>query len=735
MPTYILGLSAYYHDSAAALLKDGDIVAAAEEERFTRVKHERRFPEQAARYCLEEAKILAKDLAAVAYYDKPILMLDRLLETYLAFAPRGFSNFRRALPLWAKEKIFLPRRIGGFLGKEFAGKMLFFPHHLSHAASAFYPSPFERAAILTVDGVGEWSTATLGLGSKDGVRLIKEIRFPHSLGLLYSAFTYYLGFTVNSAEYKVMGLAPYGAPRYYDTIMSRLIEVRDDGSFWMDMRYFNYCQGLTMTSPAFDRLFGGPRRKPESALEPRHLDLAASVQKVCEDIMLKMAKNARQETGADNLCLAGGVALNCVANGLIAREKIFKRIFVQPAAGDAGGALGAALLAHHQYLGNPRTPRRPDSMKGALLGPAFSPEEIRRALKERGVSYEEMAEDKLLDELCALLEKGSVIGLFRGRMEFGPRALGARSIIADPRNPAMQKRLNLKIKFRESFRPFAPAILAEDATDYFDIKEESPYMLLTAPIRERRRLTPPAGDAAAGLAQLNIPRSVLPAVTHVDYSARIQTVSREANPFFHGLLSRFKARTGCPALVNTSFNVRGEPIVRAPQEALECFLATGMDALAMENFLVKKTGQEPAPNPSARRPRDDWNPNEKKTRNFALSLLGGALLASVVLFLRGRPQWRWVAAGGLLCGAAAYFWRTAGVWLYRAVNGLARALAALLTGAILAVAYYAFVSPFALLLRCWRKDRLDLRPGRAESFWAAMPKADEKDKINDERLY
>ncbi len=601
MPTYILGLSAYYHDSAAALLKDGEIVAAAEEERFTRVKHEREFPEEAARYCLAEAGISAKELAAVAYYDKPILMLDRLLETYLAYAPRGFSNFRRALPLWAKEKIFLPRRIGKFLGSDFTGKMLFFPHHLSHAASAFYPSPFERAAVLTVDGVGEWSTATLGVGAGNDVRLLKEIRFPHSLGLLYSAFTYYLGFRVNSAEYKVMGLAPYGEPKYYDTILSRLVELKEDGSFWMDMRYFNYCEGLTMTSPAFDRLFGGPARKPESPLEPRHLDLAASIQKVCEAIMLKMARHAQAATGEENLCLAGGVALNCVANGLIAREKIFKDIFVQPAAGDAGGALGAALLAHHQYLGQTRTLRRPDAMKSSLLGPFFLSEEIRQAINERGLSCLELAEDELIEKLCALLEAGAAVGLFRGRMEFGPRALGARSIIADPRNPAMQKRLNLKIKFRESFRPFAPAILEEDAAEYFEIDGPSPYMLLTAPIRARHRLAPAPGDAAAGLARLNIPRSNLPAVTHVDYSARLQTVSRSANPFFHALLSRFKARTGCPALVNTSFNVRGEPIVRAPREAIECFLATGMDALAMENFLLKKTGNEPAPSPFAGR--------------------------------------------------------------------------------------------------------------------------------------
>ena len=599
MPTYILGLSAYYHDSAAALLKDGEIVAAAEEERFTRVKHEREFPEEAARYCFAQAGITAKELAAVAYYDKPILMLDRLLETYLAYAPRGFSNFRRALPLWAKEKIFLPRRIGKFLGSDFTGKMLFFPHHLSHAASAFYPSPFERAAVLTVDGVGEWSTATLGVGAGNDVRLLKEIRFPHSLGLLYSAFTYYLGFRVNSAEYKVMGLAPYGEPKYYDTILSRLVELKEDGSFWMDMRYFNYCEGLTMTSPAFDRLFGGPARKPESPLEPRHLDLAASIQKVCEAIMLKMARHAQAATGEENLCLAGGVALNCVANGLIAREKIFKDIFVQPAAGDAGGALGAALLAHHQYLGQTRTLRRPDAMKSSLLGPFFLSEEIRQAINERGLSCLELAEDELIEKLCALLEAGAAVGLFRGRMEFGPRALGARSIIADPRNPAMQKRLNLKIKFRESFRPFAPAILEEDAAEYFEVDGPSPYMLLTAPIRARHRLAPAPGDAAAGLARLNIPRSNLPAVTHVDYSARLQTVSRSANPFFHALLSRFKARTGCPALVNTSFNVRGEPIVRAPREAIECFLATGMDALAMENFLLRKTGNEPAPSPFA----------------------------------------------------------------------------------------------------------------------------------------
>ncbi|MHB2025287.1 MAG: carbamoyltransferase family protein [Elusimicrobiota bacterium] len=569
----VLGISAYYHDSAAALIRNGRIIAAAEEERFTRVKHDRAFPQNAAAYCLKEAGIGPENLAAVAYYDKPLLAFERLLETYLAFAPAGLGSFCRAVPAWTKEKIFLSRTIDNALHGKFSGKMLFFPHHLSHAASAFYPSPFERAAILTADGVGEWSTATIGIGDKNTVRLIEEIRFPHSLGLLYSAFTYYLGFRVNSGEYKVMGLAPYGQPRYYDAIASNLIHIKKDGSFWMNMRYFNYCQGLTMTSRMFETLFEGQPRRPESELTQRHMDLAASVQKVVNEVMIKMARHARALTGEENLCLAGGVALNCTANGILSREKIFKRIFAQPAAGDAGGALGAAFLAVNSYFDHPRTVQTPDSMHGGFVGPAFSRENALGVLKNRRLIHIELSEDALIKTLCDLLDSGMIVGLFRGRMEFGPRALGARSILADPRKHDMRKRLNLMIKLRESFRPFAPSVPEEDAADYFDGKGD-PYMMTTVLVKEARRQN-------------------LPAVTHVDGSARVQIVSAKTNPFFHRLLRAYQAKTGCPVLINTSFNVRGEPIVMDPDNAVDCFMNSGLDALAIDNFLLLKSEQAP----------------------------------------------------------------------------------------------------------------------------------------------
>ncbi|MBI4060857.1 MAG: carbamoyltransferase [Elusimicrobia bacterium] len=593
--SYILGISAFYHDSAAALLRDGEIVAAAQEERFTRIKHDRGFPRRAVEYCLSAAGIGVADIELAAYYDKPLLTFDRLLETYLAFAPAGFQSFRAAMPVWLHEKLHLPREIQAALGDKFQGELLFCLHHVSHAASAFYPSPFERAAVLTADGVGEWSTTSIGAGRGRELGLIREMRFPHSLGLLYSAFAYYLGFKVNSGEYKVMGLAPYGAPKYVDLILDNLIDVKEDGSFFMDMRFFNYCQGLTMTSEAFHELFGGPPRGPESRLTQRHMDLAASIQEATNRIVIRLARYARRETGEENLCMAGGVALNCVANGLVLREKIFKRIFIQPAAGDAGGALGAALFAHHQLLEKPRRAGPRDAMRGSFLGPAYPREDIQKALAESGVSATELSPDALLQLLCARLEAGDVIGLVRGRMEFGPRALGARSIIGDPRNPEMQSKMNLKIKFRESFRPFAPAVREEDCAEYFELETESPYMLLVAPVREKHRKAPAAGSQdVRGLDLLKLPRSEIPAVTHVDYSARVQTVSAQDNPFLHGLLAAFKARTGCGVLVNTSFNVRGEPIVCSPADAIRCFLNTDMDALVVENFVSLKSDQNAA---------------------------------------------------------------------------------------------------------------------------------------------
>lgn len=597
MAKHILGLSAFYHDSAACLLRDGEILAAAQEERFSRVKHDFRFPEHAVAYCLAEAGIGPAELDAVAFYDKPLLKFDRLIETYLAYAPRGLPSFLRMLPTWVNEKLRMPKLIDRALGDAYRGPILFPAHHESHAASAFFPSPFDEAAILTIDGVGEWSTTTLGLGEDNRVRLLKEIRFPHSLGLLYTAFTYYLGFKVNSGEYKVMGLAPYGRPRYADAIREQLIDLREDGSFWMDMSYFNYCQGLTMTGPRFHDLFGGPPRKPESDLTQREMDLAASLQLVTEEAMLAMARHAREVTGKPNLVLAGGCSLNCVANGKILREKIFDRLWIQPAAGDAGGALGAALAAWHHGYGQPRRVVRPDAQKGSYLGPEFSGDEIEAELEGLGARYQRLPDEgSLLERAAGLLAEEKVLGWFQGRMEYGPRALGNRSILGDPRSPHMQKTLNLKIKYRESFRPFAPTVLAERCADYFEFEsdEDSPYMLLVADVREDKRL-PGAEDGrgAFGLELLNQPRSEIPAVTHVDMSARVQTTDPERNPRYHALIRRFEQKTGCPVLINTSFNVRGEPIVCTPRDAYHCFMCTEMDALAVGDFLLLKEDQPP----------------------------------------------------------------------------------------------------------------------------------------------
>ncbi len=582
----ILGISAFYHDSAAALVVDGDVVAAAQEERFTRIKHDFAFPLHATRYCLEEAGISAEELDLVVFYDKPLLKFNRLLETYASYAPRGFRSFLKAMPLWLKQKLHIPKIIKNEIGYE--GKVLYTEHHLSHAASAFFPSPFEKAAVLTIDGVGEWATTTLGVGDGNDLRLLREIRFPHSLGLLYSAFTYYTGFRVNSGEYKVMGLAPYGEPKYTDLIYEHVIDLREDGSFRLNMDYFNYCAGLTMTGRRFHKLFGGPPRRPETPLEQRHMDLARSVQDVVEEAMLRQARHLHAITGLDHLCLAGGVALNCVGNGRIWREGPFKDIWIQPAAGDAGGALGAALCVWHQYAGKPRTPVQPDSQRGSYLGPEFGDDAIQTFLEEAGAPARHFEDEAELSEHVAeLLEQGKVVGWFQGRMEFGPRALGARSILGDARSPEMQTTMNLKIKYRESFRPFAPIVLREKVAEWFDHDGDSPYMLLVAPVRSDRRRS---ADAAGrkGLDLLKVHRSEIPAVTHVDHSARLQTVHDDTNPKLARLMRAFDARTGCPVLVNTSFNVRGEPIVCTPADAHRCFLRTEMDVLVLGNRVLYK---------------------------------------------------------------------------------------------------------------------------------------------------
>jgi carbamoyltransferase len=591
--TSVLGISAYYHDSAATLVVDGDIVAAAQEERFTRIKHDHAFPSNAISYCLAEAGIGPDDLDYVGFYDKPFLKFERILETYLAFAPAGFRSFLKAMPLWMRQKLHLPREIRSELEGRYRRGIVFTEHHESHAASAFFPSPFDEAAILTLDGVGEWATASFGVGRGNRIELSHELHFPHSLGLLYSAFTYFCGFKVNSGEYKLMGLAPYGSPIYADEILDKLIDLKDDGSFRLDLSYFNYCQGLTMTSKSFDHLFGGPPRAPETSLTQREMDLAASVQKVTEEIVLRAVAHLHRTTGMKNLCLAGGVALNCVGNGRILREGPFERLWIQPAAGDAGGALGAALYIWHQLLDKPRTLVSPDGQKGSLLGPRFSEAEIRNFLDGTGSVYRHIADDEELDrEIIDLIEAEKVVGLFQGRMEFGPRALGCRSIIGDARSRKMQSVMNLKIKFRESFRPFAPIVLRERVGEYFEMEDgaDSPYMLLVADVAADKRL-PLADDGATGLAKLKSIRSVVPAITHVDNSARVQTVDPDRHARLHRLMTRFAERTGCPVMINTSFNVRGEPIVCAPEHAYHCFMGTDMDVLVLENFLLLKEEQ------------------------------------------------------------------------------------------------------------------------------------------------
>jgi len=598
----ILGISAYYHDAAACLLVDGEIVAAAQEERFTRKKHDARFPRHAVAYCLQAGGIALEELDCVGFYDKPLLKFERLLESYLAVAPRGLRSFTTAMPVWLKEKLFTRREILREL-PGFRGELLFAEHHESHAASAFYPSPFEEAAVLTMDGVGEWATSSWGVGRGTDLALHAELHYPHSLGLLYSAFTYFTGFKVNSGEYKVMGLAPYGTPRYADRILNELMDLKPDGSFQLDMRYFGYVDGLTMTTDAFARLFDGPPRAPEAPLTQREMDLAASVQAVTEEVMLRMARHVHRATGLPNLCLAGGVALNCVGNGRLLREGPFERLWIQPAAGDAGGAVGVALAIYHKLLGKPRRLRPAgDAMRGSYLGPVFADDEIATVLRQLGaVATRYDDETALVDRVAALLAEEKVVGWMQGRMEFGPRALGARSILGDPRSPRMQSVMNLKIKYRESFRPFAPSVLREHVHEWFELDGDSPYMLLVAPVRPEHRLPMTAEqERLFGIAKLQVPRSTIPAVTHVDYSARIQTVHAETNPRFHALLRRFAERTGCPVLVNTSFNVRGEPIVCTPQDAYRCFMRTEMDALVLGSFVLLKADQPPAPD------TEDW---------------------------------------------------------------------------------------------------------------------------------
>jgi carbamoyltransferase len=594
--TAILGISAYYHDSAAALVADGKIVAAAQEERFTRRKHDHEFPRNAIEYCLREAGLRAADIDLVGFYDKPFLKFDRLLQTYVAYSPEGFRSFLKAMPLWLRQKLHIPRAIRDGLGGAYRKRIVFTEHHESHAASAFFPSPFEEAAVMTLDGVGEWATASYGVGRGNRIDLLAEMHFPHSLGLLYSAFTYFTGFRVNSGEYKLMGLAPYGDPKYVDVIYEKLIDLKEDGSFRLDMKYFNYCQGLTMTSPLFDGLFGGPPRKPESQVTQREMDLAASIQAVTEEIMLRCARHAHAKTGSRNLCLAGGVALNCVGNGRILRDGPFENIWIQPAAGDAGGALGVALFIWHQLLGNERTVDARDGQHGSLLGPRYSSEDVRRFLDTVGAKYTRYAdEDVLCSRVADLIASEKVVGWFQGRAEFGPRALGCRSILGDARSPTMQTVMNVKIKFRESFRPFAPSALEDYVHDYFEVRphEQSPYMLLVAPVHpsKRKKLNGEA-EGKFGIDRLKVLRSTVPAITHVDYSARIQTVDAHRHGRYYKLLEAFRAKTGCPVLINTSFNVRGEPIVGSPADAYRCFLATNIDALVLEDVVLLKGDQK-----------------------------------------------------------------------------------------------------------------------------------------------
>jgi len=753
--TAILGISAFYHDSAAAAVVDGRIVAAAQEERFTRVKHDHRFPQHAIDYCLETAGLSPERLDYVVFYDKPLLKFERLLETYLAFAPVGFRSFRSVIPSWLHQKLHVPREIGKGLGGRYRRRYVFVEHHQSHAASAFFPSPFDEAAILTLDGVGEWATASFGAGRGNRIALEGELRFPHSLGLLYSAFTYFCGFEVNSGEYKLMGLAPYGEPKYVGPILEKLIDLKPDGSFRVDQSYFRYGQGLRMTSPKFDRLFGGPPRRPEAPLTEREMDLAASIQKVTEAIMLRAARHVHRRTGLANLCLAGGVALNCVGNGRILREGPFENLWIQPAAGDAGGALGAALFVWHQLLGHPRLPVDGDRQQGSLLGPEFSEDRIRSFLDARGAAYRQLADCDLYDYVAGLLADEKVVGWMQGRLEFGPRALGSRSILGDARSPAMQSVLNLKIKFRESFRPFAPAVLRERASEYFDVRngEDSPYMLLVAPVAPSKRLAG-ADAGATGLDKLRVIRSQVPAVTHVDYSARLQTVDESRHGPFYRLLKAFESKTGCPLVINTSFNVRDEPIVCSPDDAYRCFMATHMDALVMGRFVLHKDDQPGGGERRAMRHlerygsrkttvlaadtasplgliRIDPNPSRRQLALFGLAwLVLFGVIGAIVLRATGATR------------AASVLWTLAAVvpavgWVrppvmriaYLALSYASYPVALGISHGVLAMIYYLVLTPVGLIMRLVGYDPMNRRfDPEADTYWSPRQETEDVDR-------
>jgi carbamoyltransferase len=728
----ILGISAFYHDSAACLVRDGKIISAAQEERFTRKKHDAGFPQQAIDYCLREAGLSGgSQLDLVAFYEKPFLKFDRLLSTYLSCAPLGLRSFVKAMPVWMKQKIWIKDAIRNAL--QFEGPLIFPEHHESHAASAFFPSPFEDAAVLTIDGVGEWTTTSIGRGAGNRVELLSDLRFPHSLGLLYSAFTYYLGFRVNSGEYKMMGLAPYGEPVCRDLILSELIDLKDDGSFRLNLRYFDFMAGLTMTNAAFHSLFGGPPRKPEGQLTQRHMDIARSIQAVTEEVMLRLARHAHALTGARNLCLAGGVALNCVGNGRVLREGPFEKIWIQPAAGDAGGALGAALLGWHHYRAQPRqVSGTGDSQSGSFLGPEYAADDF---LQRSGIPHEKINEDELMSRVAKLIEAGQVIGWFQGRMEFGPRALGNRSILGDARSPEMQERLNLKIKFRESFRPFAPSILRERVSDCFELEEESPYMLVVAPVKQSLWVNRPGENAAADfLDRLKTPRSTLPAITHIDYSARVQTVDVAENPRFHRLLSAFEKNTGCPVLVNTSFNVRGEPPVCTPEDAFRCFMRTGMDYLVLGNFLLNKAEQSadagnsgPPHSPKSwfgeEFQRLDQSPRAFRRFGFTIAPVM-LLLGSFLLWRRPHPAGWLVTSIGALLLLLAGFVPAALKYLHAPWMMLSLALGWIMSRLLLTVLFFLVITPIGLLQRAFGKRSIETAlDSDATSYWQSRTKS------------
>jgi carbamoyltransferase len=738
---YILGISAYYHDSAACLVRDGEILAAAQEERFTRQKHDHNFPTNSVDYCLKHAGITIDEIDFVAFYDKPLLTFERLLETYIDYAPNGLRSFLKAMPVWLKEKLWTRENIAKALNYE--GKILFTEHHESHAASAFFPSPFESAAVVTMDGVGEWATTSYGYGQGNELHLQKELHFPHSIGLLYSAFTYYLGFKVNSGEYKVMGLAPYGEPRYTEKILSELVTLYEDGSLRLNMKYFNFAVGLTMTNAAFEELFGEPRREPESELRQIHLDLASSVQKVTELAMVKIARYVQKETGEKNLCLAGGVALNCVGNGRILRENIFENIWIQPAAGDAGGALGAALSVWYQYLGNTRAPENSQSngRKNYYLGPNFTNDEITNFLDSVGANYQNLPRPQLNETVAKHLAEEKVVGWFQGRMEFGPRALGGRSILGDARSPKMQTQMNLKIKYRESFRPFAPSVLREKVSDFFELETDSPYMLLVAPVRENLRVEMTESEQQLfGIEKLNLRRSTIPAVTHIDYSARIQTVGSEESPAYHGLISAFNDLTGCPILVNTSFNVRGEPIVCSPHDAYKCFMKTEMDFLVMEDILLDKRAQNgnltlEAIEEQLLKPVETEQVTKKQARNTALVVAAVFFLIAAWNFYRSRETVVMVFAGlGVIFALMGVFLPKPAKLFHIYWMKLALVLGHINSIILLTLLFYLVFMPYNLISRIIGRDPLRRRGKKGESNWTVRERT-RQTKEGFERLF